>query len=330
MTVRRAILTIICGLCLALQVACSPSNATAPPLPWKGATRIILPAQYYYPRFPALSPNGEQLAVLGAVAFDNLRGYVMLWDNTSKKLTPIELGDSDYTVTYLSWDSTSTQLLFGASDIQTIYNVTSGVAEPLSAGSERFTAIGGPGENQITKYIRKPAQDDTDQNKRLEVLNLDDNSEEYLFALDWVDPSTDSGADWSSDGKQLIFSIKEQSSEKNSSTLDRDIFVFDRQTREISTLVNTSADEVEPHWSPDGQWFVYLADQSGEAGSELVISSVDGTCVIREPVDALLMYVDWGLADQLAVVYSNALFLIDMREAFGFGMDDLADHCENP
>lgn len=322
-TMMRSVLTTICVLSLALQAGC---QAPAPPLPWTGATRIATLPGYYYPRLPALSPNGEQLAILGAVAFDLPTGRIMIWDITSETWTPIELGDRDYSVTYLDWDSTSTRLLFEASDKPVIYNLTDGVVESLNTGSERFEAIWGPMDNQITKYILKPAKQDLDQGKRVEILNLSDNSEEYLFTLDWVDVFSMRGMDWSPDGNQLLFSVSVESGRNN------DIFVFDRQTGATKVLVNTVADEQYPHWSPDGQWFVYLASQYDASGSELVISSVSGNCVIRKPVPVrgLFMEVDWGTTDQLAVVYSNALYLVDMQEAFGFGLDNLADHCENP
>jgi len=319
---KRSVLTTICVLSLALQASC---QAYAPPLPWTGAMRIATVAGYDYPRRPALSPNGEQLAILGAERFDTATGQVMIWDKTSEKLTPIEVNEDRYYVTTLSWDSTSTRLLFGDSSNAAIYDVTSGTVEPLNDGSEAYVAIWGPLDNQITKFILKPAKDDPDQVKRVEILNLDDSSEEYLFALDWGEAATVGGLDWSPDGQRLIFSMVAPDIKSG----NQDIYIFDRQTREIQALVVTNAAETEPHWSPDGKWFVYVSDQSDTGVSELVFSSVDGECVIRESVGALLMYVDWGPKDQLAVVYSNALFLVDMVEAFGFGLDDLASHCEN-
>ncbi len=323
----RSILATVCALGLALQVGC---QASAPPLSWTGARRIATLPGYNYARLPALSPDGEHLAILGAMRFDDPTGLVMFRNMTSDAWTPIQVKDGkypEYPVTYLSWDSTSTRLLFGDGITPVIYDLTTNVVEPLNPGSERYQAIWGPGDNQFTKYILKPAQQDPDQGKRVEILNLTDTSEEYLFALDWGVPSSLQGMDWSPDGQQLLFSLRGTDAESSSY---HDIIVFDRQTGTSKVLVNTSLDETDPHWSSDGQWFVYLAYQWGASGSELVISSLDGKCGIREPARALLLHVDWGPADQLAVVYANALFLVDMREAFGFGLDDLASHCGTP
>jgi dipeptidyl aminopeptidase/acylaminoacyl peptidase len=272
-----------------------------------------------------LSPNGERLAILGAERFDTLSGQVMIWDKASEQLTPIEVDEDIYDSSSLSWDSTSTRLLFGDTANPAIYDVTSGIVEPLSVGSERFVAVWGPLDNQITKFVLKPAAQDPDQSRRVEILNLDDSSEAYLFDLDWGVAGTIDGRDWSPDGQQLLFSMWAPDLQSG----NPDIYLFDRQTLEVQTLVATDANENNPHWSPDGKWFVYLADPSSAGVSELVFSSVDGECVIRNSVNALLMDVDWGPADQLAVVYSNALYLVDMPEAFGFGLEDLASHCGN-
>lgn len=326
-TMMRSILTTICALGLAWQTGC---QASAPPLSWIGARRIATLPGYDYARLPALSPDGEHLAILGAMRFDDATGLVMFRNMTSDVWISIQVKDGkypEYPVTYLSWDLTSTRLLFGDGDTPLIYDLTTNVVEPLNPGSERYQAIWGPGDNQVTKYILKPAKQDPDQDKRVEILNLTDNSKEHLFALDWGDPFSLEGMDWSPDGKQLLFSAVGPTAESDSYN---NIIVFDRQTATTRALVNTEANETHPHWSPDGQWFVYLAHQVGTSGSELVMSSVDGKCVIRESVGALLRGVDWGPTDQLAVVYANALFLVDMREAFGFGLDDLASHCENP
>ena len=68
----------LASLVLVMQI--SQVGCTAEPLPWQGSVVVSDPPGLAYPRLPALSPNGELLAVLGSSQFDHNVGYIWIWD----------------------------------------------------------------------------------------------------------------------------------------------------------------------------------------------------------------------------------------------------------
>lgn len=297
------------------------------PLPWAGAVAVPEPFGLPYPRLPALSQNGKYLAILASLEGDDNRGHVAIWDIENQQEWSIIDREKDAEFVFeLDWNASSTQLLYDGADGLVFHTPASGDATYVSVPERGSTsAIFGPGEDQYTRYILVPKNSDPDIVDRVSIFDLGDVSEDRLFPLDRGRPNAYQGMDWSPDGTRLLVSFVGDDSKSGS----YDIFLYDQTTREFGPLVASSEDESQPHWSSDGQWFVYLVSDYGETSSALVISSVDATCVIREPVDSLLMDVDWGPGNQLAVVYANQVYLVDIQQAFGFGLDDVANHCSS-
>lgn len=314
-------------LLMAIALVITQTGCMWRPLPWAGAVAIPDPFGMPYPRLPALSPDGKHVAILGSLEWDDNRGHIAIWDIENQQGWSVIDREKDSEFFFeLDWDSSSTQLLYDGAGGLVFHTPATGDATFVSVPESGSTlAIFGPGEGQYTRYILVPKNSDPNMVDRVSIFDLGEGGEDQLFPLDRGRPNAYQGMDWSPDGTRLLVSFVGDDSKSGS----YDIFLYDQTTQEFGPLIASSEDESQPHWSSDGQWFVYLVSDFGETGSALVFSSADATCLIREPVDSLLMDVDWGPGNQLAVVYANQLYLVDIQQAFGFGLDDISNHCSS-
>lgn len=62
--------------------------------------------------------------------------------------------------------------------------------------------------------------------------------------------------DWSPAEEKIVFSVRENEQ-------SADLWIADLQTRELTRLTNTPGMDMEPAFSPNGRWIVFVSDRSG-------------------------------------------------------------------
>ena len=98
-----------------------------------------------------------------------------------------------------------------------------------------------------------------------------------------------------------------------------DIILLDRQTRRVTPLLNSGANESHPAWSPDGRWMAYSSDETGSnevyvrpvygRGGKWKISNQGG----REPL--------WSRnGSQLFYRRGDQVWVVDVRSESGFSV----------
>lgn len=98
--------------------------------------------------------------------------------------------------------------------------------------------------------------------------------------MNWSKPNYYGGMRWSPDGSELLMSVAGLSKADQAF----DLQLYDYNTGNTSSFVATSATERRPHWSPTGEWTVFISYQDSKAGSELVFAKADASCLIQEAV----------------------------------------------
>jgi hypothetical protein len=96
---------------------------------------------------------------------------------------------------------------------------------------------------------------------------------------------------WSENGKKIVFSGLSFSG-------NSDLYIFDTATQELTQLTNDFYDDIEPSWSPDGQFIVFSSDRT-DTGKQWAYN-----IFILNISTGEISYVTYGQQKDLAPVFS--------------------------
>lgn len=244
---------------------------------------------------PDLSPDGSK------VVFFSLREgkaylYTMNSDGSDlQRLTNDPGGDGSP-----RWSPDGSRIVFrrggslavmnaDGSDLTTIMEAQSpDVAEPCRAGS--FAGGWSPDGKRIT-YYSAVLRAGGDFSFWICAINADGSNLEVLVS----EPEGKLHAEphWSPDGKKIVFRDDRDGDCSQPSTCDYEIYILDLETGRETNITNHPAFDLEPTWSPDGEWIVFASNRD-DPNFDLYAVRPDGS-------DLRLILDDPGAKDSYAV-----------------------------
>jgi Tol biopolymer transport system component len=217
-----------------------------------GEAPVLLPAQN--PRkdnWPDWSPDGRKIIWWHAGAAGNFDVYVMNADGTNQINLTSENSGPDLNA---SWSPDGTQIILDSN-----YGVRSGFSElqVMDATGTNFRQLTHNGRQfdnwgQFSPDGTRIAwtHDRDGEHSAIYVMNAADGSHVVQLTPDWLHAAT---ADWSPDGKRLIFVDN-----ACSTCAQSDIWVINADGSNLTRLTNTpNENEFRPVWSPDGRKIVF-------------------------------------------------------------------------
>ena len=124
-------------------------------------------------------------------------------------------------------------------------------------------------------FVAQPGGAATADLFRVSLASSDDSNPDALQHLT-DDDAIESWPAWSPDSQQIVYAADMSMVSPGSST---DLRIYDLADGQISDLTNNGAALIEaaPDWSPDGQWIVFQAKESGGTDTDIYRMTVGGT-----------------------------------------------------
>jgi len=230
-----------------------------------------------------ISPDGKK------VVFFSLREgqafiYVVNADGSDfKRLTNEPGGDASP-----RWSPDGSRIAFSRGGDLAVMNAKGGdlkiimeaqpavTAEPCRAGS--FVGGWSPDGLRITYYSAALRQD-APTGFWICAIDADGSNLEVLVS----EPEGELHAEphWSPDGKRIVYREEDGSCARaGTEACNYEIYVFELGTRKVTNVTNHRSLDIEPVWSPDGEWILFASNRD-DPNFDLYVVHPDGTGLRR-------------------------------------------------
>jgi Tol biopolymer transport system component len=135
------------------------------------------------------------------------------------------------------------------------------------------------------------------------IVGADGTGERKLTDFDTQTIGAPSYPDWSSEGDRVAFAAAPPGAEPGGFGSPRDLWVIDADGTNLLRLTDTSQDEIEPRWSPEGSSIVFLSGESRDSTeidsqgrySPVILDLVTGqtTALPAPPVTLIEVSLQW-------------------------------------
>ncbi|MEE2619689.1 MAG: hypothetical protein VX677_13830, partial [Candidatus Poribacteria bacterium] len=121
---------------------------------------------------------------------------------------------------------------------------------------------------------------DRDWNSEIYVMDIDGNNPRNLTN----NPKTDTNPSWSPDKQQIVF---QRSSNAKGGGKDKkevgnnDIYVMDKEGKNLRQLTDHPGDDHYPAWSPDGKQIAFVSNRDGGKASAIYVMDTAGNNLRR-------------------------------------------------
>jgi dipeptidyl aminopeptidase/acylaminoacyl peptidase len=215
----------------------------------------------------SLADDGTFVYLAGPATTEHIE--FLSWLSPDGDVEPFSERGTQYQIdTFPSPDGTRVAAEFVSGDNVTvhIHDIARDVSTPLLPGSYSTFPVWSPDSQSVAYFLRDgdapgiySAPVDRSELPRLLLAKPEDS---FVLPMDW-----------SPDGTTLIYVVSGDEFRSTNVELN-DLWLLPVDGSEPRPLVQTAAREVDGRFSPDGRWFTYVSDQSGER--QIYVRSMDG------------------------------------------------------
>lgn len=229
-------------------------------------TRLTAPPRSTFDELPVFSPDGRSLAFRRVYGLNEGDVYVVrVSDRVSKQLTFIR-----NRIFGLTWTADSREIVFVGvrSGTRGIWRV------PATGGEVQRVPI--PGENPASPVLSRSGtklawMESSSDSNIWRASGPGFNGRRELGKFGSITPflafpREDHSPEFSPDGNRIVFASGRSGGE--------DLWICDRDGRNLRQLTNRGGPTGTPHWSPDGRWIAFDSNTNGD--SDVYVISPDG------------------------------------------------------